>query len=175
MESRRQVLLTWNLRSTAVRKSNGSHHSVWGASGNMGCDLRRCTFSTLFSLFGWLEILNLRKQSTFHDATTGSPAKWHLRNEHRNSVLMTYHYPDPGSASDWSCRVGNLLQPIRSSTQIWVVTRHQYGISALVSQTSWNVSWFSQARRYFEPGHSPTTLSFIVLCQCTRFPPCWFV
>ena len=41
-----------------------------------------------------------------------------------------------GSASDWLCRVGNLLQPIRSITQIWVVTRYQYGISALVSQTS---------------------------------------
>ena len=27
-------------------------------------------------------------------------------------------------------------QPIKSTTQIWVVTRHQYGISALVSQTS---------------------------------------
>ena len=49
---------------------------------------------------------------------------------------MTRHYPDLGSASDWSCRVGNLIQPIRSTTQIWVVTRHQYGISALVSQTS---------------------------------------
>ena len=49
---------------------------------------------------------------------------------------MTRHYSDLGSASDWSCRVGNLIQPIRSTTQIWVVTRHQYGISALVSQTS---------------------------------------
>ena len=48
---------------------------------------------------------------------------------------MARHYPDLGRASDWSCRVGNLLQPIRSPTQIWVVTRHQYGISALVSQT----------------------------------------
>ena len=27
-------------------------------------------------------------------------------------------------------------QPIRSTTQIWVVTRHQYGIAALVSHTS---------------------------------------
>ena len=61
---------------------------------------------------------------------------WSLRNECRNSILMTRHYPDLGSASDWSCRVGNLIQPIRSTTQIWVVTRHQYGISALVSQTS---------------------------------------
>ena len=49
---------------------------------------------------------------------------------------MTRHYPDLGSASDWSCRVGNLIQPIRSTTQIWVVTRHQYGIPAFVSQTS---------------------------------------
>ena len=40
------------------------------------------------------------------------------------------------SASDWSCCVGNLIQPIRSTTQIWVVMRHQYGISVLVSQTS---------------------------------------
>ena len=32
-----------------------------------------------------------------------------------------------------SCRVGNLIKPIRSTTQIWVVTRHQFGISALVS------------------------------------------
>ena len=43
---------------------------------------------------------------------------------------------DLGSASDWSSRMRNLIQPIRSTTQIWVVTRHQYGISALVSQTS---------------------------------------
>ena len=49
--------------------------------------------------------------------------------------LMTRHYADLGRASDWSCRVGNLIQPIRSTTQIWVMTRHQYGISALVSQT----------------------------------------
>ena len=31
---------------------------------------------------------------------------------------------------------GKLLQPIRSTTQIWVVTRHQYGISAVVCLTS---------------------------------------
>ena len=47
---------------------------------------------------------------------------------------MTLHYPDLGSASDWSYRVGNLIQPMTSTTQIWVVKRHQYGISALVSQ-----------------------------------------
>ena len=29
---------------------------------------------------------------------------------------MTSHYPDLGSASDWSCCEGNLFQPIRSTT-----------------------------------------------------------
>ena len=62
------------------------------------------------------------------------PGKWRLRNGRRNCILITRHYPDFGSASDWSCRVENFLQPIRSTTQIWVVTRHQYGISAFVSQ-----------------------------------------
>ena len=47
---------------------------------------------------------------------------------------MTRHSPDLGGASDWLevC----FTDPTRSTTQIWVVTRHQYGISALVSQTS---------------------------------------
>ena len=49
---------------------------------------------------------------------------------------MTHHYPDLGSASDWLNQISHAARPIRSTTQIWVVTRHQYGISALVSQTS---------------------------------------
>ena len=68
----------------------------------------------------------------FHNLTlnqpSGFPSKQRLRNECRNSILMTRHYPDLGNAFDWSC------QPIRSTTQISVVTRHQYGISALISQ-----------------------------------------
>ena len=39
-------------------------------------------------------------------------------------------------ASDRSWREGNLLQPIKSTTQTWLVTRHQYGILVIVSQTS---------------------------------------
>ena len=49
---------------------------------------------------------------------------------------MTRHYPDLGNASDWLNQISHAARPIRSTTQIWVVTRHQYGISALVSQTS---------------------------------------
>ena len=57
------------------------------------------------------------------------------------------HYPDLGSASDLSCHVGNLIQPIRSTTQIGVVTHHRYGISVLVSQTSFGCSVASLPRR----------------------------
>ena len=60
---------------------------------------------------------SLRKQPTFGDATTGFPAKRRLTKERRNSILMTCHYPDLGSASDWSCRVGNLIY--RFSDVIW--------------------------------------------------------
>ena len=39
----------------SVGKSNGSRHSVWKDSENMGCDLRWCYFSALLSLSGWSE------------------------------------------------------------------------------------------------------------------------
>ena len=48
---------------------------------------------------------------------------------------MTRHYPELDS-TDWLKREGISFEPIRSTTKIWVVTRHQYGISALVTQTS---------------------------------------
>ena len=46
---------------------------------------------------------SLGKQQTFRDATTGIP-----RNDDgcKNSILMTCHFPDLGSASDWSAPRG---------------------------------------------------------------------
>ena len=49
---------------------------------------------------------------------------------------MTCHYLDLGSAVEANFSSGTIK--IRSTTQIWVVTRHQYGISAFVSQTSFH-------------------------------------
>ena len=40
------------------------------------------------------------------------------------------------STSDWLCRERRLPQPIGSTIQIWEVTCNQYGILAVVSQTS---------------------------------------
>ena len=49
---------------------------------------------------------------------------------------MMCHYPDMGSASDLLCCEGNLHYPIRITTQIWLVKRHQSEVSALVPQRS---------------------------------------
>ena len=49
---------------------------------------------------------------------------------------MTRLYPHLGSASYWLNQISHAARPIRGNTKIGVVTRHQYGISALVSQTS---------------------------------------
>ena len=51
-------------------------------------------------------------------------------------MLMTRHHRDLGSASDWLNQISHAARPTRNTTQIWEVTRHQYGISALVSRTS---------------------------------------
>ena len=69
-------------------------------------------------IFSDRKLFSLRKQPTLGDATTGFPAKWRLRNECRNSILRTRHFPHLGSASDWSCRVGNLFQAIRSASSV---------------------------------------------------------
>ena len=108
-------------RKTSLCLCSVARNGKKGLQRDLGCALCR-----------W----SLRKQPTFGDATTGFPAKWRLRNEGRNSLLMTRHYPDLGSASDWLNQISHAARPIRSTTQIWVVNRHQYGISALVSQTS---------------------------------------
>ena len=49
---------------------------------------------------------------------------------------MTHHDPDLDSISDWLNQISHAAQPIISTTQIWVLMRRQYGISAVVSQTS---------------------------------------
>ena len=63
-----------------------------------------------------------------------------LKKGRRNSILMTRHHADLGCASDWLTQ--NIFQPMKSISPIWAVARHQYGISVLVSQTSfgWETS-----------------------------------
>lgn len=48
---------------------------------------------------------------------------------------MQKFYTD-GRASVWSCCMGNLLQSIRTTTQVWQVTHHQFEISTVIPQMS---------------------------------------
>ena len=87
----------------------------------------------------WRELCGrncLRKELTFGDATIGFLAKRRLRNERRNSILMTVCVTTKILTLFEIGWIEANSQPIRSTKQIWVVTRHQYGISLLVSQTS---------------------------------------
>ena len=63
----------------------------------------------------------LRKQPAFRDFSTGFPTKWRLRNVRRNSILMTCHYTELGTAFDWLKQVSVAARPIRSTNLIWVV------------------------------------------------------
>ena len=87
----------------------------------------------IHSIISTLSYDRVRKQLTFDQATTGFPAKWHLGNEDKNSIVVTFHYPDLGTRSDW---LKVCFNQSKSTTQIWVLTCHQYGISALILQTS---------------------------------------
>ena len=81
-----------------------------------------------------------------------------------------FHYPDLGSACDWLEQNSHAKRPIRSITQIWVVRRHRYGISALVSQTSFRgrISDGFARCQLFSPA-SIYNLLFLESCQFSRF------
>ena len=73
---------------------------------------------------------------------------------------MTCHYQDLGSASDWLKLI--ISQPIKSITQIWVVICHQYGISAVVSQTSFGGETSGDVAKRQLFSQAPISLVFIL-------------
>ena len=78
-----------------------------------------------------------RKQPTFRYATTGFPAQ--MTSEKRGQKFQTDDASLPRSGLCFWLFVF-YFQPIRSATQIWEVTGHQFGISVLVS-TQKTVLW----------------------------------
>ena len=80
---------------------------------------------TLSIVKAWriIQMISLRKQLTkqltFCNDNAGFPAKWHLRNEHQNSILMMLYYPDLRSASDWSGRVGQVCFSQSEASSVW--------------------------------------------------------
>ena len=68
------------------------------------------------------------KHLTLHNATTGFPCE--MASEKRAKKFHT----DDASSFHTDClkQISQVAQPIRSTTQIWVVTHHQYGNYLLI-------------------------------------------
>ena len=98
-------LLAQYFTLTRILKSIQGRAGGWGGGGystNVYTGRFRPAVQPLTLLYTiFHEKSSLRKQTTFRDATNGFPTKWRLRNKRRNSILMTRHYSDLGSASDW--------------------------------------------------------------------------
>ena len=78
---------------------------------------------------------------------------------------MTRHYPDLGGASDWLNQISRAAWPL--------MTRHQYGISALVSQTSFGGETSGNVAKYRLFSHAKpylVTLFSIAFCFRCRLP-----
>ena len=69
------------------------------------------------NLFTSFKIFGTHINLSFGDANTGFSVKGRLRNERRNSILMTRHYLDLGSASDWLNQISHTAR--RFSDVIW--------------------------------------------------------
>ena len=78
-------------------------------------------------LFVWTDAPLVSPRNDFWETVTSA---------FRNSILLTCHYQNVGSASDWLKQISLATPPIRRTTQISVVTRLLYRISAVVAQTS---------------------------------------
>ena len=61
-----------------------------------------------------------------------------MMSEQRLQIFHTddVHFSDLGCAPDWLKQISLAARPIKSTSQILIVTRHQCGFSAVVAQTS---------------------------------------
>ena len=90
------------------------------------------TFTTISELNA-----NLAKHPAFHHPTTGFPRNTSWERLQKLHTPYSILHTDLGSSFDWLKQ----NRPIRSTTQIWVVTPHQCGISSVVSLTRGNQWW----------------------------------
>ena len=138
--------------------SSGIRKFIWRGGGR-GHDPKPChPFTGCEFFLNWIQQCQ-RKQLTFYDHTTGFPVKWLLSKDFRNSILMTHHYPDLASTSDWLKQISLVVRSITSPTQIWVLTRHQYGISSVVS---WGQSFCGETA-----AKSQNVSCFLRLCKAS--------
>ena len=113
--------------------------------------------------------------SVLADATTGFCTKWRLIEK----LAQKFHTDDASLLRSRLCLwlAENFLRAIRSTTQIWEVTRQQYGISVLVSPTSFrgvvalhNVGCFLRLHHsVYTPNNNQRAINSSVIVQYIRF------
>ena len=81
--------------------------------------------------------------------------------ERRRQKFHTNDPSLPRSDSTWLVESNFPNDTFRSATQIWLVMRHQYSISALVSQTSFRGEGYYSASPNWAPGSRS-----LLLCMC---------
>ena len=81
--------------------------------------------------------------------------------ERRRQKFHTNDPSLPRSGSTWLVESNFPNDTFRSATQIWLVMRHQYSISALVSQTSFRGEGYYSASPNWAPGSRS-----LLLCMC---------
>ena len=92
----------------------------------------------LWHFGAWAVYLAWENSQGHHWFPRGMTSEQRLQKFHTDYVNCPYL--DQGGSSDWPCRERNLLKPIRNTSHIWVMARHQYGISLLVPQASFRVA-----------------------------------
>ena len=115
----KQHFLAGNLLEALPRTGSWSTSSVWNFyphSSHMILQENHCKTK----ITAWENSWHLAIWQCCH----WFPCKWHLRNEHRNSILMTRHNPVLGSASGWLNQISHAVRLIRSTTQTSEVTHH---------------------------------------------------
>ena len=101
------------------------------------------------------------------------PTNWDLRNKHRNSKLMTCYYSDLGNTSVWLKQIFLVARSMKSTTQILVVTCHQYGISythfsedILQRNELWHCGVSAVFSDYLHPGFSCSWIYSFLINEC---------
>ena len=104
------------------------------------------------------------------------PTKLHLKNEHRNYIVMTRHFSwfILRSAFNWVKQISLTARPITRTTQIWVVTCRQYGICSLIPQTSFwrEASGVVVKCKLFYQAKKNLLLNDLCHCYLKELPAC---
>ena len=105
-----------------------------------------------------------RKQPIFRDGTGGFYTKWRLRNERRNSILMTCHNPDLATASDWMKQIFNQSEAVHRkgycASSVWNFCARFSGVISRGNHRWRSEMWvFSQAAiRHLHISHNASHL-----------------